>query len=378
MTNRTSSTANVTWPSYNYPTLIWGSNVTGSEEVQLWYGPDRQRWKQIYTVTGTTETTYYVGGLIDLVFSGGTTNYRHYIYAGNEPIAVYSRTAASVNTMSYMLEDHQGGVSNIASKAGASDINESLSAFGLRRNPVTWSGAPAAADLNTIASLSRQGYTFQTWLGQSMGLNHMNGRVEDAILRRFLSPDPYIQDPSNAQHCNRYRYVFNNPLTYIDPTGSYCGGPPAIPVFTGPANDDDGLDLLPPIIVQAPCIPEPLTVPDPEALPSALPFLPPPTVNIPAPPTEAELTAQFRQCMGMSAAASGDSTAEDASTAADAAASLEAFTEALAKSNPNSLGQTVAPLAVPGAGVAAFAGAKFTSLAQTCGAAFGAPAPAGN
>jgi RHS repeat-associated protein len=70
-----------------------------------------------------------------------------------------------------------------------------------------------------IAGLSRQGYTFQTWLGQSMGLNHMNGRVEDAILGRFLSADPYIPDPGNAQSYNRYSYVNNNPMSLIDPSG---------------------------------------------------------------------------------------------------------------------------------------------------------------
>jgi RHS repeat-associated protein len=124
--------------------------------------------------------------------------------------------------MSYMIEDHQGGVANIASKTGAADVNESFSAFGQRRNPATWSGAPTTGDLNTIAGLSRQGYTFQTWLGQSMGLNHMNGRVEDAILGRFLSPDPHIPDPTNPQSYNRYSYVMNNPVSYIDPSG-FCG-----------------------------------------------------------------------------------------------------------------------------------------------------------
>jgi RHS repeat-associated protein len=217
MTNRAGSI--VSWSSYNYPTAISASDVTGTEEVQFSYGPDRQRWKQIYTSPTPTETTYYVGGLIDVVFVSSTTNYRHYIYAGSEPVAVYSRTAAGVNTMSYMIEDHQGGVSNIASKSGAADVNESFSAFGTRRNPTTWSGAPTTADLNTIAGLSRQGYTFQTWLGQSMGLNHMNGRVQDALSGRFLSPDPHITDPSNAQSYNRYSYVNNNPLTDVDPTG---------------------------------------------------------------------------------------------------------------------------------------------------------------
>ncbi len=219
MTDRASSTANITWSSYNYPTVISGSDATGTEEVQLFYGPDRQRWEQIYSLGSSMETTYYVGGLIDEVFSGSTTSWRHYIYAGNEPVAIYSRTSTGVNTMSYLLEDHQGGISTIASKAGAVDVNESFSAFGTRRNPTTWSGAPTTTDLNTIASLSRQGYNFQTALGQSMGLNHMNGRVQDAITGRFLSADRNIPDPTNAQSYNRYSYVNNNPLTNVDPTG---------------------------------------------------------------------------------------------------------------------------------------------------------------
>lgn len=226
MTSRAGST--VTWSSYNYPTDINANDATGAEEVQLSYGPDRQRWKQIYTAPGVTENTYYVGGLMEMVFSGGITNYRHYIYAGSEAIAVYSRTSSSVNSMSYMIEDHQGSISNIASNSGTSVVNESFSAFGARRNPTSWSGAPVSGDLNTIAGLSRQGYTFQTWLGQSMGLNHMNGRVEDAILGRFLSPDLHIPNPSDAQSYNRYSYVNNNPMSMVDPTGFKATSPCAV------------------------------------------------------------------------------------------------------------------------------------------------------
>ena len=226
MVDRASTGQNIYWYSSNYPLSISGTDTTGSEEVQFQYGPDRQRWQQVYTGPSATETTYYVGNgdgpapaQLEVVINGGITTYRYYINAGSEPIAVYSRSSSGTNAMNYMLEDHQGGVSSFASNAGALDIDESFSAFGQRRNPSTWSGAPLSGDLTTIAGLSRQGYTFQTWLGQSMGLNHMNGRVEDAILGRMISPDPHITDPTNAQSYNRYSYVNNNPLTLIDPTG---------------------------------------------------------------------------------------------------------------------------------------------------------------
>ena len=46
-----------------------------------------------------------------------------------------------------------------------------------------------------------------------------NGRVYDPVIGRFLSPDPYIQAPYFAQNFDRYSYVLNNPLKYIDPSG---------------------------------------------------------------------------------------------------------------------------------------------------------------
>ena len=54
-----------------------------------------------------------------------------------------------------------------------------------------------------------------------MGMNHMNGRIEDAVTGRMLSADPHVPDRTNAQSYNRYTYVNNNPLTATDPSG-FC------------------------------------------------------------------------------------------------------------------------------------------------------------
>ena len=43
----------------------------------------------------------------------------------------------------------------------------------------------------------------------------------DPDLGRFLSPDPFIQSPSNPQNYNRYSYCLNNPLKYTDPEGEF-------------------------------------------------------------------------------------------------------------------------------------------------------------
>jgi len=39
------------------------------------------------------------------------------------------------------------------------------------------------------------------------------------IAGRMLSPDNYVQDPTNLHNFNRYSYVMNNPLKYADPSG---------------------------------------------------------------------------------------------------------------------------------------------------------------
>jgi RHS repeat-associated protein len=53
----------------------------------------------------------------------------------------------------------------------------------------------------------------------TFGLIHMNGRIYDPLIGRFLQSDPIVQEPYNLQSHNRYSYVMNNPLAYTDPTG---------------------------------------------------------------------------------------------------------------------------------------------------------------
>jgi RHS repeat-associated protein len=53
----------------------------------------------------------------------------------------------------------------------------------------------------------------------NLSLIHMNGRVFDPVIGRFVSADPFIDVEVDAQGWNRYSYVKNNPLSFTDPTG---------------------------------------------------------------------------------------------------------------------------------------------------------------
>jgi len=67
-------------------------------------------------------------------------------------------------------------------------------------------------------ALTSRGFTGHEMLDE-VGVIHMNGRIYDAKLGRFLQADPLIQAPYNTQSLNRYSYGFNNPLNGIDPSG---------------------------------------------------------------------------------------------------------------------------------------------------------------
>lgn len=53
------------------------------------------------------------------------------------------------------------------------------------------------------------------------GTDHAQFRQYSSAQGRWLSPDPYdgSYDASDPQSFNRYSYVLNNPLTYVDPVG---------------------------------------------------------------------------------------------------------------------------------------------------------------
>jgi len=56
-------------------------------------------------------------------------------------------------------------------------------------------------------------------LDSSLGLYHMGARQYDPMLGRWLSADTLVPEPANPQSLNRYSYVLNRPLRFLDPTG---------------------------------------------------------------------------------------------------------------------------------------------------------------
>ena len=112
------------------------------------------------------------------------------------------------------MQDHLGSIAAIADETGAVIERLAYDPWGKRRNV---NGLADKAD-SLVGVNTDRGYTLHEHLDE-VGVIHMNGRVYDPLIGRFMSADPFIQAPGNLQSYNRYAYVWNNPLGMTDPSG---------------------------------------------------------------------------------------------------------------------------------------------------------------
>ncbi len=224
--------SSITWNAANLPTVINGNGYTGT----FTYGPGRNRVKEVSGYVGRSETTVFVGSIYEKFSRTDQpgTQHRYRVFAYGKPVAqVTDFSSTSVRQARYLHLDHLGSVDAITNEAGGVVTWMSFDAHGNRRaaenaqgsawlsklaypaNASTIDGNGTTTGLRTI---TLRGFTGHEML-DDVGLIHMNGRVYDPGLGRFLSVDPVFQFPEDTQSLNPYSYVRNSPTTAIDPTG---------------------------------------------------------------------------------------------------------------------------------------------------------------
>ena len=259
---------------------LGAADPTPTAREVFFYGPDGARyfrksvWKEeenfedlVYvtpvqratitmTVTKTTRT-YYAGAYEKTVTVGGDTVERTRIgdsvvhvktvtvggdtveHVKTTPesasILVTNPVATTESAFEYLHRDHLGSVEAVTDADGNELVVLGHDPYGERRKS-DWTAQLTPAETETLRSehgerVSR-GFTGHEHLDRT-GLVHMNGRVYDPRLGRFLSPDPIAGDPTSSQSWNLYSYVGNNPLSYADPTGESAHPPDEVIVVTG-------------------------------------------------------------------------------------------------------------------------------------------------
>ena len=182
-----------------------------------------------YVKLGTTLVNTYDGQSlrVEKVTGGSTTVY---VFSGMQAIAEYTPTAqVTAPSKEYI---YSGG--------------QLLATLDASHNPTYRNPDLLSARLFTDASgnsIGTQGHlpfgeswystgTVDKWKFTSYerdtdtNLDYARMRFNSGRLARFMSPDPYAGsiDIGNPQSWNRYAYVINDPLNFIDPTG--LGGEP--------------------------------------------------------------------------------------------------------------------------------------------------------
>jgi len=199
----------------------------GTYRDEFTYGTDGNRFR-LDLKTGSTlqGTKVYVGSSEFGYNASGTNTYKRTIITAPTGVCAVWQDSAGVQQTFYIHTDNQGSWLAISNQAGTVTNRYSYDAWGRAREVSTWylKSVGIASPTNNLAALQPRfdhGYTGQEHMS-AFGLINMNGRIYDPYLQRFISPDPYVQDPTDAQNYNRYSYCLNNPLMYTDPSGYKC------------------------------------------------------------------------------------------------------------------------------------------------------------
>ncbi|MEM9687285.1 MAG: RHS repeat-associated core domain-containing protein, partial [Bacteroidota bacterium] len=201
----------------NRAAMFYGSDIEDPNErpLQKYYAFDGSMEIKTDATNGETIFIFYLGG-----------------DAYTAPVVL--KSDGETSEFLYLHRDYLGSILAITDQQGQLVEKRHFDPWGNITHvqdggpPLT---PPEGMGTAGLGLLLDRGYTGHEHL-QRVELIHMNGRLYDPLLHRFLAPDNYVQDPYNTQNFNRYGYVFNNPLMYTDPNGEVAW---FVPILIGAA-----------------------------------------------------------------------------------------------------------------------------------------------
>lgn len=173
-------------------------------------------------------TKYYSeDGSFEVLKDNITGKEKHILYIGGTPYEsniIYLKNYDETNgSYKFLHKDYLGSILAISDEAGNKLEQRHFDAWGNFTHLQIGNGSIVTDKniIDTTSLLVERGYTSHEHFAE-VGIIHMNGRLYDPLLRRFLNADENIQDPTNTQNYNKYGYVLNNPLMYNDPSGEFA------------------------------------------------------------------------------------------------------------------------------------------------------------
>ncbi|WP_228457869.1 RHS repeat domain-containing protein [Chryseobacterium candidae] len=218
----------ITYNENNDPVFIDGMKG----DVAFQYGLTSMRQRVTYggnfsaDSDGKFTNFYSEDGSFEVVKDNTTGKEKHILYIGGNPyesnIVYLKNFTENSGSYKFLHKDYIGSILTISDEAGNKLEQRHFDAWGNFTHLQIGSGT-IITDKSIIENASlliERGYTSHEHFAE-IGIIHMNGRLYDPILRRFLNADENIQDIFNTQNYNKYGYVLNNPLMYNDPNGEF-------------------------------------------------------------------------------------------------------------------------------------------------------------
>ncbi|GFO57427.1 hypothetical protein GMSM_44340 [Geomonas sp. Red276] len=142
-------------------------------------------------------TTYYVGKYYEASVVSGSVQNTSYFLSGDERIAKKDQTG-----IYFYHPDHLGGVNAVTNSSGGVVATTSYLPFGEIRQ----------------GGAEKYSYTGKE-KDKATDLYYFDARYNHPAFRHFTQADDADPDMDDPQDLNRYAYVGNNPMSYVDPEG---------------------------------------------------------------------------------------------------------------------------------------------------------------
>ena len=256
-------TRTYSWSSFNKVKTIQMNQQT----IGFTYDESNQRVKK----TGINETTYYVSKGYELIVKTDhqgnviEKRHRHSVWNGHDVVATYEKVEdvdgsrldneLTTDKVAYFHRDLIGSGDLITGANMEVITRRFYSPYGesvadLLPPPPKMDALPSDAvtdesggnyrdlidaELNLDTNYTLLSEVMKTMNGQltltrgftshehiqEVGLIHMNARLYDPVIGRFISADTMIPDNTSPLSFNRYSYVNGNPVTIRDPSGHF-------------------------------------------------------------------------------------------------------------------------------------------------------------
>lgn len=215
--------ATVTYNAFKSPINII---LAGKDNLHFEYNILKTRYSMASKTNKTTKF-YSSDFAIEMTKNNLTGEIQLITYITGDPYSAnYIKkeviNSAGVQKSNYYLHrDNLGSILAITKTDGSVVEKRFFDAWGNLKGLVNSNGQTITnvEQLRFMPLFLDRGYTGHEHL-QSVGLINMNARIYDPVLRKFLSPDNLIADPYNTQSYDRFGYVYNNPLLFVDIDGN--------------------------------------------------------------------------------------------------------------------------------------------------------------